>query len=221
MTRPCRPPPGGRLGPPRTDARDQVHYLRGKLPADAPLTKLHLFFAYNEVGSLVSRGTANVMKNSMMSGKGISWRTSHRVTPVNTAAVDMLWRPHSDFGGTFDEPVHVGPAAMADVATAYHSIKVPSIETYVSTKTKAVVSRCLVSKYTEGVTDRLVDPKLQPLGPTDEENELGAAYIEGALFTSDLRRHRALLTGPAPYKTTYEAVLAVVGFVLSGDAPPG
>ena len=203
-----------------------AHYLHKKLPG-APVTKLHLYFHYNEVGSLVSRGTASVMKGAMMSGKGISWRMSHQLQQINPAQQALLFEPKSDFGGLIDETVPLGPAAMADVSTAYHSIKgpdglgVPCIETYVSIPTKSTVAKCFSAEYTDGVKDRESNTKVQPIGPTDKENEQGIAYVAGALFSSDLKSARAAMKCPAPYKVTYLAALAAIEFVLDGDAPPG
>merc|ERR1712224_701381 len=105
-----------------------------------------------------------------------------------------------------------GPQAkpMADVSTAYHSLKgpdglgVPCIETYVSIPTKSTVAKCFQKEYTDGVKERDASTKVQPIGPTDEENEEGIAYVAGALFSSNLKSARA-----------------AIEFVLAGDAPAG
>ena len=116
---------------------------------------------------------------------------------------------------------------MADVSTAYHSLKgpdglgVPCIETYVSIPTKSTVAKCFQKEYTDGVKERDASTKVQPIGPTDEENEEGIAYVAGALFSSNLKSARAAMLCPAPYKVTYLAALAAIEFVLAGDAPAG
>jgi len=163
----------------------------------------------------------------MMSGKGISWRLCHQLEQINPAQQALLFEPKSDFGGLIDEAVPLGPAAMADVSTAYHSLKcpdglgVPCIETYVSIPTKSTVAKCFTAEYTDGVKNRESNSKVQPIGPTDEENEEGIAYVAAALFSSNLKSARAAMQCPAPYKVTYLAALAAIEFVLAGDSPAG
>jgi short subunit dehydrogenase-like uncharacterized protein len=187
-------------------------HLKRRLPS---ATRLALGF---QMLSRVSRGTAttaaeNAHRGGMVRRGGVLTR------------VPAAWRTRViDFG---NGPVTAMTIPWGDVATAYHSTRIPDIEVYLaaplSLRLAARASRYFGWALGSSLGQRFLKARIraQPPGPTDEERTRGQSWIWGEAEDATGRRVAARLRGPEGYTFTVLAALAIAERVLRGEAPPG
>jgi short subunit dehydrogenase-like uncharacterized protein len=187
-------------------------HLKRRLPT---ATKLALGF---QTSGRFSRGTATTMVENLHRGGAI--RRGGVLTHVPAA-----WQSRTiDFGRG---PVEAMTIPWGDVATAYRSTGIPDIEVYVATSPRQRLLTKALRPFSWLLGSRLVQRFLKrriqagPPGPTDEERHRGWSLLWGEATDDAGRRVVSRLRGPEGYTLTMLTSLAVLGRVLSGQAPPG
>ena len=166
-----------------------------------------------------SRGTA--LTSLQHVGDGGAVRRHGRIVRVPSA-----WKTRTvDFGT--GRPRRVTTMPWGDVATAYHSTGIPSVEVYMTVPRSlgrlmrwgrpilpllaaAPVQRWLAARVRRG-----------PPGPTAEERERGASRFWAEASDDAGGRAAARLFGPEGYELTVRTAMECVRRVLRGDARPG
>jgi short subunit dehydrogenase-like uncharacterized protein len=114
-----------------------------------------------------------------------------------------------------------------DLATAYRSTGIPSIETYIALpaaqrramKSVRYLGWLLGSRTGKATLMRMA--QALPAGPTDAERAAGYSLLWGEVSDDAGQRAVARMRTPHSYTLTALAALAVVERVLTGDAPVG
>jgi short subunit dehydrogenase-like uncharacterized protein len=187
-------------------------HLKRRLP-----TATHLTLAFHTEGG-VSRGTATTMVENLHRGGMI--RRDGVLTPVPTA-----YRTRSmDFG---DGPRRAIAIPWGDVATAFHSTKIPNIEVYAAGTWGQRMAAKLVRYSGWLVGSQWLQKWLKQrirrgaAGPTAEQRAGGKTYLWGEAKDDAGKQVVSRMGGPEGYTFTVLTGLAVVEHVLAGDAPPG
>src|SRR5690606_11598658 len=128
-----------------------------------------------------------------------------------------------DFGGGAIKPGVTIP--WADVATAYHSTRIPNIEVYTVAPPSALklmkLSRYLGAILATGPVQRFLQGRIPPGGPTDEERARGKTLLWGEARDDRGNAVEARLTCPEGYTTTALAALNIAEKILAGNFTPG
>ncbi len=187
-------------------------HLKRRLPSATRLT-LAL-----QVGTRMSRGTANTVIDSLSDGGMV------RQAGV-LMRVPAAWKTKRiDFG---DGPVAAMTIPWGDVVTAFHSTGIPNIEVYMaapwSTRIAARLSRHLgwflrSSAFTGWLRRRV---QAGPPGPSEQERRQGQSLLWGEVSDDAGRTAVSRLRGPEGYDFTVLTALAVVERVLVGAVPTG
>jgi short subunit dehydrogenase-like uncharacterized protein len=165
-----------------------------------------------------SRGTTLTALEGLHRGGLV--RRGGVLTPVPAA-----WKTRTiDFGRGASRGVTI---PWGDVATAWHSTRIPDIEVYMS----AHAGLCLFLRLSRGLGPLLVSGPVQgllrqqvasePLGPSEEERRRGRAYVWGEVEDEEGQRRVSRLVTPEAYTLTARAALSSVEQVLEGRARPG
>lgn len=114
-----------------------------------------------------------------------------------------------------------------DVSTAWHSTRIPNIETYM-TGTPGLLNSIMVLRYLRpiiamGPIQRFLKKRieLKVKGPEQQRREKHGTLVWGEAVTKDDRRKIARLTCANGYDLTVTGSLAVVEKLLVGEAAPG
>ncbi len=190
-----------------------LNYVKEKMP-DAT----HLRLSIRSVGGGVSRGTARSgIENMDRQG---SIRKDSVLTQVPPA-----WKTREvDFGRG---PVKLTSVGWGDVATAYHSTKVPNIETYMYFPPAVRNLMCatrylgwlLYNRPAKELVKALIG--LLPPGPSAEQNANGFSLLIAEAENEKGKQVRAKLRTPEAYRFTAETSLAIVERILAGDLKVG
>jgi short subunit dehydrogenase-like uncharacterized protein len=187
-------------------------HLKRRLPT---ATKLALGF---QGSGHFSRGTATTMAENLHRGGAV--RRDGVLTRVPAA-----WQTRTiDFGRG---PVGAMTIPWGDVSTAYRSTGIPDIEVYMAVTPRqrfwAKATRPFGWLLGSAIVQRYLKRRIQagPPGPSDEERRSGRSLLWGEVTDDAGRRAVSRLRGPEGYTLTVLASLAVLGRVLSGQAPPG
>ncbi len=190
-----------------------LNYTKSKLP-DAT----HLRLSIRGVGGGVSRGTARSgIENMDRQG---SIRKDGKLTRVPPA-----WKIREvDFGRG---PVKLTSVGWGDVATAYHSTKVPNIETYMYfppavrnlMRATRYLGWLLYNRPAKELVKALIG--LLPPGPSAEQNANGFSLLIAEAENEKGQQVRVKLRTPEAYRFTAETSLAIVERILAGDLKVG
>lgn len=188
-------------------------YLKEKLPS---ATHLRLFI--RGIGGGVSRGTARSGVENMHRQGRI--RRDGKLTRVPPA-----WQIlEQDFGRG---PVKVVSIGWGDVSTAYHSTKVPNIETYFAFPLIAIRALQLSRYIGPLVYSRSVRNLLKwiigyvlPSGPSSDKNENGFSLLVGEMRDGN-QIVRAKLRTPEGYRCTALTTVEIMKRILNNDLKTG
>jgi short subunit dehydrogenase-like uncharacterized protein len=188
-------------------------YLHRKLP-----TATHFRLFLRGIGGGVSRGTArSAVENMHRQGR---IRKDGKIVQVPPA-----WQVlEQDFGRG---PVQVVSIGWGDVSTAYHSTRVPNVETYFAFP-RIAISFLKLSRYIGPlVYSRPVRNLLKwligfvlPSGPSRDKNENGFSLMVAEMRDAD-RVVRVKLRTPEGYRCTALTTVVIMKHILSGDLKTG
>ena len=113
-----------------------------------------------------------------------------------------------------------------DVATAYYSTGIPTIETYMALPASAAMAlRALYLAApllrVPAVRETLRQRASRAKGPTEEQLRRDHSIVWGEVTDAVGQRRTAKLIGPEAYAWTVEAALAAVNRVMTGSVPAG
>jgi short subunit dehydrogenase-like uncharacterized protein len=171
-----------------------------------------------EVLGRLSRGTSLTALEGLHRGGLV--RRGGVLTPVPAA-----WKTRTiDFGRGPSKAITI---PWGDVASAWHSTKIPDIEVYMAAHATlrlfSRASRWLGPLLASGPVQSTLRQQVAagPRGPSDEERRRGRAYVWGEVEDEDGRRRVSRLVTPEPYTFTARAALTSVERVLAGAARAG
>lgn len=187
-------------------------HLKERLPSAN-----RLLLAFQSSGGL-SRGTATTMVENISRGGAV--REGGRIVPVPAGWKTM----HVDLGRGMEA---VTTIPWGDVATAWYSTGIPSIEVY--TRTTAVMrfgltaSRYLGPFLSSAPVQRLLKRRIRSgaPGPDAAARARGVSRIYGEVSDTSGRTAKARLQGPEGYSMTALTAVAAAERVLAGEATPG
>jgi len=171
-----------------------------------------------QVIGMPSRGTARTMVDSI--GTALRFR---RDGALVTAPAGSLWRQF-DYGHGPALSVGVG---WGDVATAYRSTGIGSIETYFKAApamiVSSMVSRVLGGLMTAPGVQRFLNARIDsmPEGPDERARARGRAIVVAIAEHGDGRAVESRLTTPEGYEHTSHAALDIALKVAAGEVAPG
>jgi short subunit dehydrogenase-like uncharacterized protein len=165
-----------------------------------------------------SRGTLTTMAENVHRGGAI--RRGSQLTRV-----PACWKTRTiDFGRG---PVVAMSIPWGDVATAWHSTRIPNIEVYMAAtrmqRWMARLSRPFGWLLGSGPMQRWFKRQIQasPPGPTDEQRARGESVLWAEASNDAGQSVVSRLRGPEGYTLTALCGLAVIERVLNGEAPLG
>lgn len=167
--------------------------------------------------SSVSRGTAKTAVEGI--AKGTLVRRGGEIEPLEGMNEDMC-----DFG---QGPRPTFAVSWGDVATAYHSTKIPNVEVHFEAvpqlarmaKLPALVKAFLGLPFMQSILKRQIDK--QPEGPSETERKRGRGVLIAAARNGKGETVRSRLTTPEGYTLTAMTGLAVAKRVAAGEFKPG
>ncbi len=176
-------------------------------------TRLRLAFR----GGTVSRGTAITMAEG--AGEGGLSRQGGLLVREPVAA--RTWRVEHD-GVTF----MAVSIPWGDVASAYYSTGIPTVETYLAVPPAAAFvmrgSGLAAPLLRRPAVRRLLRERAgRAKGPSETEMREGRTVVWGEVTDPAGRTRAAKLLGPEAYRFTVEAALASMVRVLAGGVPAG
>ena len=187
-----------------------ARHLKDRLP-----TANYLSLAFYGMGRL-SHGTQATM--TMNVGRGGAIRKDGTITRVPAA-----WKTREiDFGEVTKKAVTI---PWGDVATAYYSTGIPSIEVY-TVVPPANFKMLKASRYlgwlmaTKPFQDYL-QKQIPPGGPSDEERAKGKMLLWGQAEDLNGNRVESRMTAPEGYTTTALTALNIMQKILDGNFQPG
>ena len=187
-----------------------ARHLKDRLP-----TANYLSLAFYGMGRL-SHGTQATM--TMNVGRGGAIRKDGTITRVPAA-----WKTREiDFGEVTKKAVTI---PWGDVATAYYSTGIPSIEVY-TVVPPANLKMLKASRYlgwlmaTKPFQDYL-QKQIPPGGPSDEERAKGKMLLWGQAEDPNGNRVESRMTAPEGYTTTALTALNIMQKILDGNFQPG
>lgn len=185
-------------------------HLKERLPS---ATRLQLAFC--GLGGL-SHGTQATM--TMNIGNGGAVRRDGQIVTVPTA-----WKTREiDFGKFRKTGVTI---PWGDVATAYHTTRIPNIEVYTAIPS-AQIKLLKVARYFGGILatspiQKFLQSRIPEGGPSDEQRRAGATYLWGRVEDAQGNAVESRQSGPEGYTLTVLAALAIVEKVLKGEFRAG
>ena len=188
-----------------------ARHLKDRLPSAT-----HLTLAFYGIGR-ISHGTQATM--TMNVGRGGAIRKDGKITPVPAA-----WKTREiDFGdGVVKRGVTI---PWGDVATAYYSTGIPNIEVYTVVPPNLInmmkLSRYLGWLLATGPVQAILQSKIRPGGPSDDERAKGKSLLWGLASNDNGNRVEARLQTPEGYTLTALAALNIAEKILAGDFTPG
>jgi short subunit dehydrogenase-like uncharacterized protein len=183
-------------------------YLKQQLP-DAT----HLKLAFTSLGRM-SRGTSLTMAENL--GAGGAVRKNGKIINVPNAYKVQNF----PFG---DRVLPAATIPWGDVSTAYHSTKIPNIETYVSVAPSLIksmklgnylgwlLSSSLVQKYLKAQIN-----KRKP-GPDEKERQAGHSIFYGEVENAKGEKRSAGMTSAEGYSLTAATAVNIAEKVLNGN----
>lgn len=165
-----------------------------------------------------SRGTAKTMLESVAFGTRV--RRSGRIVELAETP-----RATADFGSGDQPTIGLG---WGDVATAWHSTRIPEIEVYFQASPELVraasvpklVKRLLAAGPSQRLLKRLIETRMPP-GPTREQRENGSSVFLAEAWDSAGNRVASRLATPEAYKLTAITAVEIARRAAVGDVPPG
>jgi len=188
-----------------------ARHLKDRLPSAT-----HLTLAFYGIGR-ISHGTQATM--TMNVGRGGAIRKDGKVTPVPAA-----WKTREiDFAdGVIKRGVTI---PWGDVATAYYSTGIPNIEVYTVVPPNLIkmmkLSRYLGWLLATGPVQKILQSKIPPGGPSDDERAKGKSLLWGQASDDKGNRVEARLQTPEGYTLTALAALNIAEKILAGVFTPG
>ena len=186
-------------------------HLKRRLP-DAEDLKLY-------IGGLgkASRGTLKTMVEGI--AKGTLARRNGDIEQLEGMHEDLI-----DFG---QGPRPTAAVSWGDVATAFHSTKIPNIEVHFEVtpemkgmlKTPTFVKMFLGLSFMQSILKSQIDKR--PEGPTDEERRTGYAVLIGVARNAKGETVRTRLKTPEGYSLTALTGLDIAKRAANGEAKPG
>lgn len=187
-------------------------HLKARLPSAT-----HLALALQALGR-VSRGTAITMVENIHRGGLV--RRDGKLTPVPAA-----WKSRViDLGRG---PVKAIAIPWGDVATAFHSTRIPNIEVYLAAPFSVRAGMRLIRGLGSLLAARPVQEFLKKRiragspGPSNEERARGKSLLWGEVSDGSGRRAVSRMQAPDGYTLTAMAALAIVERALQGAPPIG
>jgi short subunit dehydrogenase-like uncharacterized protein len=187
-----------------------ARHLKDRLP-----TANYLSLAFYGMGRL-SHGTQATM--TMNVGRGGAIRKDGTITRVPAA-----WKTREIYFGEVTKKAVTIP--WGDVATAFYSTGIPSIEVY-TVVPPANLKMLKASRYlgwlmaTKPFQDYL-QKKIPPGGPSDEERAKGKMLLWGQAEDPNGNRVESRMTAPEGYTTTALTALNIMQKILDGNFQPG
>jgi short subunit dehydrogenase-like uncharacterized protein len=186
-------------------------HLKNRLPSAT-----HLTLAFYGMGRL-SHGTQTTM--TMNVGRGGAIRKDGEITPVPAA-----WKTRDiNFGGEVTKTGVTIP--WGDVATAYYSAGIPNIEVFTVAPPSALkmmkLSRYLSWLLATKPVQKILQSKIPPGGPSDDERAKGKTLLWGEVRDADGNRVEARMQCPEGYTVTAIAALNIAEKILAGNFTPG
>ncbi|PHI20787.1 hypothetical protein CEQ90_05340 [Lewinellaceae bacterium SD302] len=189
-------------------------YLKEKMP-DA--TELKLAFAWK--GGGVSHGTAKTMLMGM--GHPGAVRKDGKITPVKAGYKTK------DIPFTADNSMQAITIPWGDVFTAYHTTRIPNIETYFAAplqqqrfmKLSNYLGPILRLPLVKNYFAKKIDAR--PAGPSDRRRENARAYVYGEVSNAAGQTTAARLETIEGYTLTAITALMITKRVLNGDWKSG
>ena len=166
----------------------------------------------------MSRGTARTTVRNL--GDGGAVRRDGRIESVPTA-----WRTRRiDFG---DGERSAMTIPWGDVATAYHTTGIGSVEVYAAAPGWAVTAArfgrylgpLARSNALKSLLESLVDARVE--GPTEVERRESRNYVWGEVESGAGERAVSRLVTPEAYRLTKRTAVEIAERVADGDAPEG
>jgi short subunit dehydrogenase-like uncharacterized protein len=185
-------------------------HLKNRLPQAENLS-----LAFFGIGKM-SHGTRATM--TMNIGRGGAVRRGGKITPVPAA-----WRTREiDFGATKKLAVTI---PWGDVSTAYYSTGIPNIEVY-TVVPQATIRALKMTRYIGwlmqmGPVQRMMQKKIPPGGPTDQQRQQGKSLLWGQATDKEGNSVQSRLQGPEGYTWTALTTLLVAEKILAGNWQPG
>jgi short subunit dehydrogenase-like uncharacterized protein len=188
-----------------------ARHLKDRLPSAT-----HLTLAFYGIGR-ISHGTQATM--TMNVGRGGAIRKDGTITPVPAA-----WKTREiDFGGGVIKRGVTIP--WGDIATAYYSTGIPNIEVYTVVPPNLIkmlkLSRYLGWLLATGPVQKVLQSKIPPGGPSDDERAKGKSLLWGVVSDPDGNGAESRLQTPEGYTLTALASLKIAEKILDDDFTPG
>ncbi len=187
-------------------------HLKRRLPTATKLT-----LAFQGLGR-ISHGTATTMVEKINQGGAV--RRDGKITSVPSA-----WKTRElDLG---NGKTIVTTIPWGDVATAYHTTRIPNIEVYSalpsSARTMLKASNYIgwflaTSPIQSFLKSRI---KAQPAGPSDKERARGKTFLYGEASDKEGNKVVSRQRGPEGYTLTALTALAITQKVLDGNFTTG
>jgi len=167
--------------------------------------------------SAVSRGTAKTMVEGIAQGT--------RVRRGGT--LETLEGVHEDLCDFGSGPRPTFAVSWGDVATAWHSTRIPNIEVHFEAapelrrmvKIPGMIKSILGLGFMQAFLKRQIDK--QPEGPTDEQRRNGRAILIGVARNDRNELIRTRLATPEGYSLTALTALETARRVAAGEFKPG
>ena len=165
----------------------------------------------------LSRGTAKSMLEAIP--RGTRSRRDGRIITTSRPVESTC-----DFG---EGPRPTIAISWGDVATAYHSTRIPNIEVHAEANSqlraaarlpgfaRKIAGTSLVQSLLKALVDR------NPEGPSDEARRRGRVVLVGVVTNAKGDRARARLTTSEGYTLTAETASEIARRVAAGEAKPG
>lgn len=191
-----------------------ARYLHDRLP-DAT----HLQLAFTNEGGGLSHGTAQTALEG--TGVGGMIRENGRLVSVPYAHKTLT----VDFGN--GQPQRCMAIPWGDVSTAYHTTRIPNIETFIGSSTKQI-RMARIGNYTgwllkkKGIQSFLrkqIGKRIS--GPDAAARQRARTHVWGKVWNAQGVTLEARLHGPEGYTLTADAALLITQKVLAGNWFPG
>jgi short subunit dehydrogenase-like uncharacterized protein len=188
-------------------------HLKRTLPTANELT-----IAICTLGGGMSRGTALTALEQLASKAAVRRKGKLKLVP-------LAWKTRQiDFGPRTLTVMGVG---WGDVSTAYHSTRIPNIETYLAYPRRTIRLMRLARPILwlahippmSILTKRAILKRVT--GPSAEARQAGHSYVWGQVQDEKGWRSTARLETPEAYALTAQTALRAVEKVMAGEAQPG
>lgn len=189
-------------------------YLKEQL-----LDATHLKLAFAWSGGGVSQGTAKTMLLGM--GHPGAVRKNGKIIPVKAAFKT------EEFPFTADRKLRAVTIPWGDVFTAFHTTKIPNIETYFAAPLSQqrlmgwsnYLGPLLRMSFVKDYLNKQVESR--PPGPDEQQRQAGRAYVYGEVTNADGATKAARLETIEGYTLTARTALMITRRVLNGEWEKG